>query len=72
MEFLKSTRFWVMIIGAASAVLIDPSFATAQWYESLGKFLSIVAAGFITVRTVDRASEKLGASAVSETTVEGD
>lgn len=49
-----------MIMGAASAVLIDPSFQTQHWSISLGKFLSLVSAGFIGVRTVDRAAEKVG------------
>jgi len=60
MEFLKSTRFWIMIIGCASTILIDPSFPTSDWYFNLGKFLSLVSAGFIGIRTVDRATEKLG------------
>ncbi len=60
MEFLKATRFWVMLLGCASTILIDPSFPTTPWYLTLGKFLSLVSAGFVTVRTVDRASEKLG------------
>lgn len=60
MEILKAPRFWVMVIGVASAILIDPDFPTNPWYITLGKFLGLVSAGFVTVRTVDRASEKIG------------
>lgn len=59
MEALKSSRFWVMIMGTASTILIDPSFATQTWYVSLGKFLALTSVGFVGIRTIDRASEQL-------------
>lgn len=52
--FLTSTRFWAMVITSASVVLIDPAFATQPWYVSFGKFLGLVGAGFVTVKTIDR------------------
>lgn len=58
-DFLNSERFWFLILGSAGTVLIDPSFPTQAWYASLGKFCGLVAAGFITIRTVDRTAEKL-------------
>lgn len=67
LDFLTSNRFWAMVITSASAVLIDPSFATQPWYITLGKFLGLVGAGFVTVRTLDRASEKIGGSANTTT-----
>lgn len=57
-EFLTSTRFWALLTGSASTVLIDPGFITQPWYITLGKFLGLVSAGFITIRTVDRAFEQ--------------
>ncbi len=56
--FLFSNRFWVLLLGAASTVLIDPNFPLQEWYITLGKFLGIVSAGFITINTLDRTSDK--------------
>lgn len=52
--FLKSTAFYAVVVGAASMTLLDPSFATNQWYVNLGKFLGLFAAGFWTTRSLDR------------------
>lgn len=52
--FLLSTRFWAIVLGSASTVLVSPEFANDEWYVSLGKFLSYVAGGFTVVRTIDR------------------
>lgn len=60
-DFLLSTRFWALLLGSASTILIDPAFPTQPWYLSLGKFLALVAAGFIGIRTIDRFGEKAGA-----------
>jgi hypothetical protein len=60
MEFLKSNRFWAMITGTLSAVLIDPAFPTQPWYISLGKFLALTSVGFVGIRTIDRFGEKIG------------
>lgn len=58
--FLASNRFWMLIIGSASIVFIDPSFPTQHWSVNLGKFLALVSAGFIGIRTADRFGEKVG------------
>lgn len=63
-DFLNSPRFWALILGSASTVLIDPSFPTQEWYISVGKFLGLVSAGFIVVRTTDRATEVLSGRAL--------
>ena len=59
LDFLGSNRFWVLLLGSASAVLVDPAFPTQEWYISLGKFLGLVSGGFITIRTVDRLGDKM-------------
>lgn len=56
-SFLTSTRFWAVVITAASVTLVDPSFPGQLWYVSLGKFLGLLGAGFTTVRTIDRNAE---------------
>lgn len=55
LSFLKSNRFWVMIIGALSV------YAQAKGWigENEMKLIATLSAGFITVRTVDRTVEKL-------------
>ena len=58
-SFLTSNRFIVLIVGSLATVLLDPEFPNQEWYISLGKFLQIIAAGFIAVRTIDRATEVL-------------
>ncbi len=59
LEFLTSNRFWALIIGAASTILLDPNAPNKKWYVNVGQFLAIVSAGFITIRTVDRGTEIL-------------
>jgi len=66
--FLYSNRFWALVLGALSTVLIDPSFDPSLWYIAVGKFLGIVSAGFITIRTVDR----LGDTKVEAAHIEAD
>ena len=53
-SFLKSNRFWVMVVGCL-AVAANGGFSVEAWLKALGVF----AAGFIAVRTVDRATEKI-------------
>ena len=60
LDFLTSNRFIALILGSASAVLVDPAFGTQPWYISLGKFLALVSAGFIGIRTADRFGEQAG------------
>ena len=57
LSFLGSNRFWAMVLGAASVILIDPSVPTVAWYITLGKFLGLLSTGFVAVRTIDRATE---------------
>lgn len=59
LTFLTSNRFIVLVIGSLATVLLDPNLPNQEWYVTLGKFLQIVAGGFIAVRTVDRATEVL-------------
>ena len=56
--FLKSNAFYAGIIGSASIVLVDPNFATAKWYVTLGKFLGLVSVAFWGTRTLDRVTDK--------------
>lgn len=60
LAFLTSTRFWVLILGSASTVLLDPDLVSKPWYVTVGKFLGVISAGFITIRTVDRSAEYIG------------
>lgn len=57
-EFLSSTRFWALVTGSLSTILIDPNLIAQPWYVTVGKFLGLVSAGFIAIRTIDRASEQ--------------
>ncbi len=56
-SFIFSLRFWALVIGSASTVLVT-SFGTEPWYISLGKFLGLVSAGFISMGTIDKFSKK--------------
>jgi len=58
LAFLKSNAFYAIIIGSASILLMDQEIATRPWYVSLGMFLSMVSAGFLGIRTVDRTTDK--------------
>jgi len=72
MDFLTSPRFYAMILGSASTVLVT-SFGTEPWHISLGKFLALVSAGFITIATIDKnvgqANIKVAELAGNSTTV---
>lgn len=52
--FLLSTRFWAIVLGSVSAIIVQPEFTTDEWYVSVGKILGLVSAGFTTIRTIDR------------------
>ncbi len=58
LRFLTSNRFWALILGAASTVMLDPATPTQKLYVTIGKFLAIVTAGFVTIRTIDRTTEQ--------------
>ena len=53
-SFLKSNRFWVMAIGCLT-IAAEGDFTIAAWLKALGAF----AAGFIAIRTIDRATETI-------------
>jgi len=55
-SFLKSNRFWVMIVGAVILYL-----ETKGWIgEAERTLLVTMAGGFIGIKTVDRFSEQIG------------
>lgn len=55
-EFLRSNRFWAMVVGAVAVY-----FQAKGWIgENEMKLIASLAIGFVTIRTVDRASETLG------------
>jgi hypothetical protein len=58
-DFLYSVKFYALILGSASTVLIDPSFTTQPWQTSLGKFLALVSAGFITINVAGKFSDAI-------------
>ncbi len=58
-SFLTSNRFWFLILGSASAVLVDPEISSRPLYYTIGKFLGLLSAGFIVIRSTDRATEVL-------------
>jgi len=55
LAFLSSTRFWALII-AGLVIVADGNFTQQAWIKGLLAVLG----GFIGIRTIDRASEKLG------------
>jgi len=56
LEFLKSTRFWALVIGAVTLYLQGKGIIG----ESELTLIGTIVAGFIGVRTVDRFGEKIG------------
>lgn len=54
LSFLKANRFWVMVIGCLTIAAND-NFTKEGWLKAIGAFV----AGFVAVRTIDRASETL-------------
>lgn len=57
-EFLYSSRFWAIIIGAVSIYLKTKGYIGEP--EML--LIATITAGFTAVRTIDRAAEKMGNS----------
>jgi len=55
-EFLKSSRFWFMIIGAVALYLQNKGIIG----EAELTFIGTIVTGFIGIRTVDRLGEKIG------------
>lgn len=56
-SFFQSTRFWVMVLGAV-AVYVQ---AKGWLGEDERNLIATLAAGFITIKTLDRGAEKMGA-----------
>jgi len=53
--FLLSTRFYALIIGGL-AIVANGNFTQEAWIQGI----MAVVGGFIGIRTIDRASEKVG------------
>lgn len=53
-NFIYSTRFWAVVLGSISTIIVQPEFAIDEWYVSVGKILGLVSAGFTAIRTIDR------------------
>ena len=60
LQFLKSERFYFLLMGSAAVVLQEPDTSERPWYVTLGRFLALISAGFITVGTVDRVGRNIG------------
>lgn len=56
LEFLKSTRFWALVIGAVTLYLQSKGVIGEAELTLIGTIVS----GFIGVRTIDRFGEKIG------------
>jgi hypothetical protein len=54
-SFLSSTRFYVLVIGSLS-IAAQKNFTVEGWLEALQVFV----VGFISIRTIDRATETIG------------
>lgn len=55
LRFLKSNRFWALIVLAVVAVLDSEGIVS----HNIASAIELVAAGFVGIRTVDRFSEKI-------------
>lgn len=55
LSFLKSNRFWALVIGSLVYVA-EGNFTVDAWLKGLTVFVT----GFIGIRTVDRFGEKVG------------
>lgn len=59
LEFLTSTRFWAMVVGALALYLKTKGiFGDPEMV-----LITTIMGGFIVVRTVDRAAEQIGGDA---------
>ena len=55
-SFLKSNRFWALVLGAAALYLQKKGILA----EAEMIFVETILGGFVGIRTADRISEKLG------------
>jgi len=53
-DFLKSRRFWALVIGGLS-VVAEGGFTFESWMRGI----MVVVTGFVAVRTIDRGTETL-------------
>lgn len=53
LDFLKSTRFWAAVLGAAATAMTQ-----TESRLQIAAFLGSLSAAFITIRTVDRVTDK--------------
>lgn len=60
-EFLKSVRFWKLVVIAVLVVLQQEGFIPDGLADALARVLEFVLGGSVVVRTVDRFAEKLSA-----------
>jgi len=60
LEFLFSNRFWMLVLLAAAVYLKSAGFTLDA--NALAEALMTLSGGFVTVRTADRFSEKMGAN----------
>lgn len=57
MEFLKSNRFWALVLIAVAGYLQSVGFTFNAY--ALGEALQVIAGGHIAVKTIDRGTEVL-------------
>ena len=57
-DFLKSTRFWALMIIAVVKVLEGELIISSD----LANAIFVLLGGFITVRTIDKSSKNIGAN----------
>jgi len=56
-DFLRSTRFWIMLLGVVGVYLETKGFS--WWGEAERNLVASIATIFITIKTVDRTVDKL-------------
>lgn len=54
LKFLKSNRFWAVVIGAVALFLFQEGIITEPVFALIGT----ITAAFVGIRTIDRASEQ--------------
>lgn len=64
-EFIYSTRFWSLVIGAVSIYLKTKGYIGEP--EML--LIATITGGFIGIKTIDRVSEKIGSSTTTTTSI---
>lgn len=58
-DFLKSTRFWAAVLASgATAILMVDQMLIPLWLVVFAHFSQLLAAAFITIKTVDRVTDK--------------